>query len=224
MSMSPCGTGPGSRAAADHPWLFTSDGGGPYGYEEIWSTTAITPQNTGVNVNYDVPSGSGAWFVAAGGGPGACPPDVSQARGYAVTYLWEVSGQITYAYTNKPAVGVTVTADCPSGGTTTTDANGDYRFLLDTGPCTIVPTAPDGLGTDPEKRVVDVEGNINNVNFEVYATLYFAVKNGLSVRSNFKRRRRPYQGWYRLHRTGDAKGHLQNQDRGGGPYLPHAGG
>jgi hypothetical protein len=178
---------PGSKASPDaaNPWLFTSDSGGPYAGEQTWSTTALTPQNTGVNVHYEVPAGSGAWFVGAGGGPGPCTPNIGiAAQGWAVTYKWKVSGQVTYAYTDKPAVGVTVTADCPSGGTTTTDDNGDYRFLLDKGPCTIVPTPPDGLDVDPDKQVLDVEGSIDNVNFQVYATLYYAVENGLSVKSN----------------------------------------
>lgn len=71
---------------SDHPWLFTATGGrdgsgsGPYG-EEVWSTKAITPQNSGVNVHYLVPKGDGAWFVSAGGGPGPCTGKTGLARG-----------------------------------------------------------------------------------------------------------------------------------------------
>lgn len=73
------------------PWTFSASGGpdgagsGPYG-EEIWSTKAITTQNTGVNLSesYKVPKGYGAWFVDAGGGPGPC----STATGTAVAWGW----------------------------------------------------------------------------------------------------------------------------------------
>lgn len=52
------------------------------------------------------------------------------------------------------------------------------------GPCTIVPTPPDGLTVDPQKQALDVEGNINHIDFQIYATLYFAVNQGLAVKSN----------------------------------------
>ena len=35
--------------------------------EEAWSTTPLTPENTGVNMHYPVPDGFGASFVRAGG-------------------------------------------------------------------------------------------------------------------------------------------------------------
>ena len=68
------------------PWLFTSDSGGPYGYEQVWSTTALTPQNTGVNVHYKVPKGYGAWFVAAGGGPGPCTHKATIQHGIGIHF------------------------------------------------------------------------------------------------------------------------------------------
>ncbi len=74
-----------SWTKADTQWEFTSDGrqgSGPYS-EEIWSTTALTPQNTGVNVHYKVPKGYGAWFVAAGGGSPPCEVKSGIAEGYA---------------------------------------------------------------------------------------------------------------------------------------------
>jgi len=69
------------------PWHFYATGGrggsgsGPYG-EEVWSTTAITPQNTGVAVHYVVPKGYGAWFVDAGGGPGPCSMQTGTAKAW----------------------------------------------------------------------------------------------------------------------------------------------
>jgi hypothetical protein len=133
----------------------------------------------GIGGYYDVPKGYAAWSTNYG----ACSSAgwIFGIDAWGVTDRWAVSGQITYAYTNKPAVGVSVTANCPSGYPTSTDDNGDYELLLQQGPCTIVPTPPDGLSVDPEKRVLDVEGNIDNVDFQIEATLYFEVDKGLSV-------------------------------------------
>ncbi len=67
------------------PWTFTSDGvigSGPYG-EQIFSKTAITPKNSGVNVHYRVPRGYGAWFISAGGGQAPCPVKTGVAHGWA---------------------------------------------------------------------------------------------------------------------------------------------
>lgn len=59
-------TKPDQNPPPARPWLFTGPGSGPYA-EEAWSTTALTPENTGVDVHYPVPDGFGAWFVRAGG-------------------------------------------------------------------------------------------------------------------------------------------------------------
>ncbi len=79
-----------TSAAEKSPWTFTATGGeggtgsGPYG-EEQWSTTALTAQNTGVNIKpYEVPHGYGAWFVAAGGGPLPC----TVKTGSATAWMW----------------------------------------------------------------------------------------------------------------------------------------
>jgi hypothetical protein len=66
------------------PWTFTSTAGGPY--NQPWSMTAITSQNTGDNLfkSYEVPKGYGAWFVDAGGGPGPC----STQTGTAIAWGW----------------------------------------------------------------------------------------------------------------------------------------
>jgi hypothetical protein len=160
-------TGPSADPSPSEPWVFTSTTGGPYG-EEIWSTTTITPEKTGVDVNYDVPTGDGAWFVGAGGA--SCSEVESSAgvaRAWAVTYKREVSGQVTVAGSGGPAPNITMNASCPSGGTTTTDTNGNYAFLLDKGPCTIAPELKPGDTSTPVQRVLDVTTDINNVNFLV---------------------------------------------------------
>jgi hypothetical protein len=163
-------TGPHADPSPGDPWGFTSTTGGPYG-EEIWSTTTITPQKTGVNVNYDVPGGDGAWFVAAGGEPCsllASEGDVTGvAQAWVVTYKRKVAGQVTVDGSAAPAPNITMNASCPSGGTTTTDKNGYYAFLLDKGTCTIAPQLPAGLVSTPRKRALDVTTDIDNVNFQV---------------------------------------------------------
>ena len=149
-----------------------------------WSAPGTTSPGTvlGIGYRYSVPEGYAAWSAAYGDCGGT--PGTFGVSAWGVTDRWEVSGQITYSNTNKPAVGVSVTANCPSGYTTSTNDNGFYEFLLQRGPCTIVPTPPDGLSVDPEKQALDVEGNIDNVDFQIEATLYFAVTTGLSVKSN----------------------------------------
>lgn len=75
------------------PWIFTATGGrhgtgsGPYAGEQTWSTTALTPKNTGVNVHYTVPKGFGAWFVSAGGGPGPCSHAKTMQKAWGWTAL-----------------------------------------------------------------------------------------------------------------------------------------
>ena len=101
-----------------------------------------------------------------------------------MTYKRELSGQVTYAESGMPVPGLTIEADCPSGGATATGSDGKYQFLLDKGPCTITPEPPDGEGVSPEKQALDVEGNIDHVDFQVTATLYFKVGQGLSVKSD----------------------------------------
>jgi hypothetical protein len=170
----------GHACRSGPPVVVHSSGGGPYG-EEVWSTTALTPQNTGVNVHYDVPPGSGAWFVAAGGGPGQCEKNTGSAQVWVVTNRWDVGGRVTFAGTDDPVPDVTVQADCPGGGTTTTSSDGYYKFLLQKGSCTIVPEAPDSETVEPEKQVIDVEGNMYHVDFQVTGILYFKVQKGVSV-------------------------------------------
>jgi len=103
---------------------------------------------------------------------------------YILDHGYEVSGTITMAGSGDPAPDVTVEAKCASGGTTTTDKNGDYNFILDQGQCTIAPEAPAGETSDPETHVVDVgDENIDGVDFDLSGILYFKVEKGLSVTS-----------------------------------------
>ncbi|MGO9790787.1 MAG: hypothetical protein ACLP8S_15230 [Solirubrobacteraceae bacterium] len=154
------------------PWLFTATGGrhgsgsGPYG-EEQYSTTALTPQNTGVNVNYKVPKGNGAWFVAAGGGPAPCDLRPGTAVAWAWTARYSVTGSVTIAGSGGVAVpNVRVLASCASGGATTTDSLGDYEFVLDRGPCTIAPQLPGGKKSSPQQRSLNVTHSFSNVDFQ----------------------------------------------------------
>ena len=155
------------------PWLFTASGGhhgsgsGPYG-EEQYSTTALTPQNTGVNVNYKVPAGHGAWFVAAGGGPAPCDLRPGTAVAWAWTARYSVTGSVTIAGSGGvPVPNIRVLASCPSGATTTTNSLGDYEFLLDRGPCTIAPQLTGGKHATPAQRGLSVTRNFSNVDFQL---------------------------------------------------------
>ena len=164
------------------PWEFFASGGphghgtGPYGIE-VYSTRSLTYALT-----YKVPNGYGAWLVGYGGGPGACSGNPGRAVAWGWTARWVVSGQVTvHDLTDEPAADVTVRAACPSGGATATDNDGHYMFLLEPGRCTITaePQAPSEAL--PTKRNLDVEGDIDHVDFQVTKDLYFKVGTGLSV-------------------------------------------
>jgi hypothetical protein len=72
---------------------------------------------------------------------------------------------VTDGTSNQGVSDATVTADCPHGGTTTTNADGDYAFGLSRGDCAIsVQTSPGALAT-PEQRIVHVTHDISNVDF-----------------------------------------------------------
>jgi hypothetical protein len=150
-----------------------------------WSSPGTVGPNyvTGEGERYQVPDGSAAWSAAGGAGGSGCvtaaPGGTSGVSGWGATAKWEVSGQVTYAESGDPAPGVTVNADCASGGSKTTDSNGYYLFLLDKGPCTIAPVPPPGQEVAPEKRVLDVQSNIYHVDFQLSATLYYKVQSDL---------------------------------------------
>lgn len=141
---------------------------------------------TGEGYQYQVPKGDAAWSAAGGANAsGGCPaaPEAGTfgVAGWGETDRWSVSGYITYAATGEAAKGIRVTADCPSGYSVSTNDKGYYQFLLSQGECKIVPTPPDGLTVDPVSKTVNVQSNIDNVNFQLDAVLYFSVKKGLSV-------------------------------------------
>jgi hypothetical protein len=95
-----------------------------------------------------------------------------------------VSGQLTISGSTQPAPGITVSADCSSGGTTTTDSNGDYSFLLDKGVCTIAPQLKDGEQPIPTSRTVDVgDSDITGVDFAIPEGLKIFVKPLEALRS-----------------------------------------
>ncbi len=88
---------------------------------------------------------------------------------YVLDHQHEVSGQVTVQRSGGEGVsGVRLRAACRGGGTTTTDANGKYNFLLGFGSCTIAPILPAGQASAPSQRTVVVAGHdISNVNFQV---------------------------------------------------------
>ena len=91
-----------------------------------------------------------------------CPPSVSCPS--------EVSGTVTQQGSGRTGVGgVSVRAGCPSGGATTTDANGRYSFVLNQGDCTISLTPPSGQTAAPPQRRIHVSPshNLAGVDFQV---------------------------------------------------------
>ncbi len=166
------------------PWLFTASGGrsgtgsGPYG-EEYYSTKQV--ESPGGTI-YKVPHGYGAWFVSAGGGPAPCDFRASSAVAWGWTARYAVTGTVTIAGGEGPAPDVRMQANCPSGGTTTTDAGGNYEFLLDRGPCTIKVEPKPGEKVHPKQRVLNVTHDFHNVDFQLeLPLLYYKVETGLSV-------------------------------------------
>ena len=91
-----------------------------------------------------------------------CPPSVPCPS--------EVSGTVTQQGSSRTGVGgVSVRAACPSGSTTTTDANGRYSFVLNQGECAISVTPPSGETATPQERRVHVSPshNLAGVDFQV---------------------------------------------------------
>ena len=176
----------------DSPRAFTATGGpngtgsGPFGDEEYWSTKEISYYG----IVYKVPKGFGAWLLGAGGGPAPCTnlgPGVAQAWGWTARPV--VRGHVMQKGTGQPAAGVKVTANCASGGTTTTDSYGAYGFVLNPGTCAIAPSVPKSEVSDPTQRVVTVANqDITNVDFvvpggalKVYVKNLEPLRSGLAV-------------------------------------------
>ncbi|MGO9975392.1 MAG: hypothetical protein ACLP01_21845 [Solirubrobacteraceae bacterium] len=85
---------------------------------------------------------------------------------YVLDHRFEVSGTVTAAGAGGQGLpGVKLKAACPSGGTTTTDASGDYNFVLDRGNCTISVVAPSGETAAPVQQQLFIDHDIKNVNF-----------------------------------------------------------
>lgn len=80
---------------------------------------------------------------------------------------YEVSGTVTETGTDAGIPNVQVKADCPHGGTATTNASGMYAFALDRGSCTIKVLPPSDESATPASRVVEVDRDIQNVNFQM---------------------------------------------------------
>ncbi len=85
---------------------------------------------------------------------------------YVLDHRFEVSGTVTSAGADGQGLpGVKLKASCPGGGTTTTDADGNYNFVLDRGNCTISVVAPPGETAAPVRQQLFIDHDINNVNF-----------------------------------------------------------
>ena len=127
---------------------------------------------TGLGATYSVPRGYGAWSGAGGsGGLGSCapPPDTYGVAGWGVTAKYKIAGRLTIAGSGQPAPNITVNANCPGGGTTVTDTEGDYAYLVDPHTtCTVAPQLKHGLKSKPAQRVVHVHrSDVNHVDFKV---------------------------------------------------------
>ena len=178
----------------DSPRAFSASGGpngsgsGPYP-NEVWSTKEVGE----AGIVHEVPKGFGAWLLGSGGGAAPCPnlgPGTAQAWGWTAHPV--LSGKVTLQGPGaRPAPGVTVRASCPSGGTTTSDVQGAYGFVLKPGSCTIAPKLPAGQMSVPKQRVVAMaDQDIDNVDFEVpggplkvFVKLVEPLRSGLAVHS-----------------------------------------
>jgi hypothetical protein len=139
-----------------------------------WSSPGTTwPETiTGEGgVKFDVPKGSAAWSVGGGASAaGDCPPPPGglQVMAWGISYKWAVSGTITQSGSGEAAPRINVEGDCTGGGgTTTTNEQGQYEFLVRPGPCTVTPQLINGLKASPQSRSFDVESNVDHVDFVV---------------------------------------------------------
>ena len=127
---------------------------------------------TGDGATYKVPRGYGAWSGAGGASAsGGCapPPDTYGVAGWGVTAKYKIAGRVTIAGSGQPAANITINASCPGGGTTKTDTEGNYAYLVDPHTtCTVAPQLKHGLQSKPVKRVVHVRrSDVNGVDFKV---------------------------------------------------------
>ncbi len=153
-------------------------------YEAVWydsygSRWWTSPGTAGPNsitgeggVTYMVPKGSAAWSAGGGSAPaGGCngPPGSLGTAGWGVTEKYILSGTLTVTGSAEAAPTITVQASCPGGGSTTTNEQGYYQFLVNAHTtCTVTPTLINGLKSTPEQRVVHVHrSDVDDVDFQV---------------------------------------------------------
>lgn len=123
---------------------------------------------------FDVPKGHQAILAAegSGGNPAGCtgpPAGTYPPQAWGVTFKRLVSGTVTIDGSGGiRAPGINMDANCAGGGTTSTDLNGNYAFLLAPGSCTIAPRLVNGELATPPRRVVTVpHHDVGHVDFQV---------------------------------------------------------
>ncbi len=123
---------------------------------------------------YHAPSGSVVFGVGGGNGGGDCTANATPKNwlgeaAWGITYKWLVDGHVTVAGSGTRAAKIRMAASCPGGGTTTTDTNGYYEFLVDKNTtCTVAPRLINGLQSAPRQRVVQVHNSdVHHVDFQV---------------------------------------------------------
>jgi hypothetical protein len=119
----------------------------------------------GIGYRYPVPKGYAAWSAAYG--DCTALPKTYGVSAWGISPRWAVSGTITQV-NGQPAPGIIVEDDCTGGGgTTSTDQQGEYEFLVSPGTCTITPQLINGLKAIPVSRSFDVQSNVDHVDFLV---------------------------------------------------------
>ncbi len=122
--------------------------------------------------SYPVPKGYAAWSVGGGASAaGNCPGPPPGTLGYAawgiIANQYLVTGRVTDQH-GVPVHDVDIQARCPSGDRLATDPNGEYHFLLDRGPCTIVPLVSPEEDPKPMRRVLFVDHDFYNQDFVLH--------------------------------------------------------
>jgi hypothetical protein len=146
-------------------WFEPPQGSGASKLTSHWIVAEIR-----MTINVGIPQGNPGWienpvrqyYAETEKAIRLCPPSVPCPS--------EVSGTVTQQGSSRTgAGGVSVRAACPSGGTTTTDANGHYSFVLNQGQCAISVTPPSGETATPQERRVHVSPshNMAGVDFQV---------------------------------------------------------
>jgi hypothetical protein len=120
----------------------------------------------GIGYRYEVPQGYAAVSAAYGDCGGT--PGTFGVSAWGISPRWAVSGTITVSGSSAPAPHITVQGVCQGGGgTTSTDQQGKYEFLVSPGACTVTPRLMNNLNATPVSRSFDVESNVDHVDFQV---------------------------------------------------------